>query len=610
MINRINRVSAGCASGRTSGRASGRASGKALMVALGAGLLAACGGDGASSGAPEAPEAPEAHEASAAREVTLDGGFSPEITASDLARHIEILASDDFEGRAPGTPGGEKTRDYIAAEYERIGFEPVNGSYFQTVPMVETTLDPAQSSFTISRADGAGDPVALQYGSQIVYWTKRVSDAVSVDDSEMVFVGYGVVAPEYGWNDYADMDVTGKTVVMLINDPGFATQDPDVFNGNAMTYYGRWTYKFEEAARQGAAAALIIHETAPAAYGWNVVEGSWSGPQLDLKRADEGASRVAAEGWITHTLAEKLMEEAGLDYTALKEAAKTPAFKAVPMAGLSASARLVNTVRESEDANVVGILPGSEAPDDYVLFMGHWDHLGVNDAAEGDDKIFNGAVDNATGIAAMLEIAERFASNETRPRRSILLAAVTAEESGLLGSAYMAEAPPVPLANIVGGLNIDGMLPTPPTKDLIVVGYGASELEDILKEAAAARQRYLRPDAEPEKGYFYRSDHISLAKVGVPMLYADAGIDAVDGGEEAGRAFGADYTENRYHGPADEYSSDWDLAGMSDTVGILYDVGATLAYGDDWPNWYEGNEFRALRDKMRDKMRDETRADQ
>lgn len=529
-------------------------------------------------------------------EKSPSGADSGEITGAELVRHIKTLASDEFEGRAPTTPGGEKTRNYIAGEYQRLGLEPVNGSYFQDVPMVESTLDPSQSFFRIGMN---GEARELEYKTDTVYWTKRFEKQVVFDNSDLVFVGYGIVAPEYGWNDYDGIDATGKTVVMLVNDPGFATQDTDLFNGNAMTYYGRWTYKYEEAARQGAAAAIIIHDTAPAAYGWGVVEGSWSGPQLDLQRPDNGASRVAAEGWITIETARELIAAAGLDLDELQEAAKTAGFKPVALTGLTAAAQLSQTIRLSQDANVIGILPGSERPDEYVLYMGHWDHLGVNPTEEGEDKIFNGAVDNATGIAAMLEIAERFATNEERPERSVLFAAVTAEESGLLGSAYMAEDPPVPLKQIVGGINIDALLPTPPARDIIVVGYGASEMEDILNDAAKNHDRYLRPDAEPEKGYFYRSDHISLAKKGVPMLYADSGIDLRDGGEEAGRQYAEDYTANRYHAPSDEFNGDWDLNGMIDTAEVLYETGAAIAYSDSWPNWHDGNEFRALRDAQR-----------
>ncbi len=560
------------------------------------GLAAACGGEGA------APKVDQAVLSAAQSEAARPGeggetaaALEGEITPEGLARHIEILASDEFEGRAPTTPGGEKTRNYIAAEYQRIGLEPVNGSYFQEAEMVETTVDP-ETSFL--RIDVNGETREIAYKTEAVFATKRVKPEVAFAASDMVFVGYGAVAPEYQWNDYEGLDVKGKTVVILVNDPGYATQDPSLFTGNAMTYYGRWTYKFEEAARQGAAAALIIHDTAPASYGWNVVEGSWTGPQIDLKRADDGMSRVALEGWITKDVAQSLLSAAGLDLAQLMEAAKTAGFKPVPMQGLKASAKIVQSIRRSSDANVIGVLKGSEAPDEYVLYMAHWDHLGVNPGAEGDDKIYNGAVDNATGVASILEIAEKFAAGE-RPRRSILVAAVTAEESGLLGSAYMAENPPVPLKNIVGGVNIDGVPPSPPAKDIIVIGFGASDLEDTLKEIAETNDRYLRPDAEPEKGYFYRSDHINFAKKGVPMLYADAGIDLVSGGEAAGRAAGDDYTAKRYHQPSDEYSPDWDLTGMAQSMNILHDVGERLANSDDWPNWREGNEFRAIRDADR-----------
>ena len=519
-----------------------------------------------------------------------------EITADALARHIEILASDEFEGRAPGTPGGEKTREYITGEFKRLGLAPVNGGYEQPVPIVESTLDPETSSFTVNVNGELRD---LTYRQDVVFWTKRITENVAIEDADLIFVGYGIVAPEYGWNDYEGLDVAGKTVIMLVNDPGYATQNPDLFNGNAMTYYGRWTYKYEEAARQGAAAAIVIHDTKPAAYGWNVVEGSWSGPQVDLQRTDNGEGRVAVEGWFSNDTARALFSAAGLDLDTQMQAALQPDFAAVPMTGLSASATLNNAIIRSEDANVLAMLPGKTAPDEYVLYMGHWDHLGVNPDTEGDDKIYNGAVDNATGISAILEIAERFVNNDEAPDRSVMFVGVTAEESGLLGSAYFAEYPPVPLKQIVSGVNIDGVLPTPPVKDMVVVGYGASELEDILQEAAAPFLRRLTPDPEAEKGYFYRSDHISLAKKGVPMLYADGGTDLVDGGTEAGEAIGTAYRENDYHQPSDEYSEDWPMEAMVDTTKILYQTGAAIAYSNAWPNWYEGNEFKALRDAQR-----------
>lgn len=561
--------------------------GKTAAALAALGLLAACGGQGT------APKVDEAvlSAISASEKAPLEG----DITPAGLARHIEILASDEFEGRAPTTPGGEKTRNYIAGEYKRLGLQPVNGSYFQMAEMVETTVDPAASYL---RVDMNGETKDLAYKTEAVWATKRVQPEVAFDASDMVFVGYGVVAPEYQWNDYEGIDAKGKTVVILVNDPGFLTKDDTLFSGQAMTYYGRWTYKFEEAARQGATAALVVHDTVPAAYGWNVVEGSWSGPQIDLKRADNGMSRAALEGWIQKDVARALLAAAGLDLDDLTAAANKRGFKPVAMNGVKASAKIVQTIKRSEDANVIGVLPGAEAPDEYVLYMAHWDHLGLNSTDEGEDKIYNGAVDNATGVASILEIAEKFAAGE-RSRRSVIFAAVTAEESGLLGSAFMAENPPVPLKNIAGGVNIDGVLPLPPTKDMIVVGYDASELQDILESVAGANGKYLRPDAEPEKGYFYRSDHINFAKKGVPMLYADAGIDLIDGGEEAGRAAGADYTAVRYHQPSDEYSADWDLTGMAQSMNILYEVGARVAASDQWPNWRPNNEFRAIRDAAR-----------
>lgn len=552
-------------------------------------LLAACGAehgsyvDRAADRAGSAPS-PSNH----ARDVAA-------IRATDLSRHISILASDGFEGRAPLTPGGEKTRSYIAAEFERVGLKPVNGGYYQPVPLVEATLDPEDSYLRLS-VNGAERELA--YRKEAVYGTKRATEVVAFEKSDVVFAGYGVVAPEWGWNDYEGLDVRGKTVLILVNDPGFLTGDDALFNGQAMTYYGRWTYKYEEAARQGAAAALIIHDDKPAAYGWGVVEGSWSGPQIDIQRSDDGASRVAMEGWLAKEAARTLLKSAGKDLDALTADANRRGFKPVPLEGVSASGRLSQNLVRATDGNVLGLLEGSERPDEYVLYMAHWDHLGVDPGVEGDDKIFNGAVDNATGIAALIELAEAFAAGP-RPKRSILFVAVTAEESGLLGSAFFADNPPVPLKQIAGGVNIDGVLPLAPAKDVVVVGYGASELEDILKKAADRVGRYLRADPEPEKGYFYRSDHISLAKKGVPMLYADGGTDLVDGGESAGEAAGDDYVANRYHKPSDEYSPDWDLSGLAATLALLRETGEEIANMEEWPNWREGNEFRALRDEQR-----------
>lgn len=520
---------------------------------------------------------------------------SPEITEADLRWRIATLADDAFEGRAPATPGGIAASQWIADDMARMGFQPgYEGSYFQPVPLLEVTLDEAASSFDVAFE---GEPLGLSMGEDVVFWTKRAADQVEIADSDLVFVGYGVVAPEYGWNDYAGLDVEGRTVVMLVNDPGYADPDSGLFNGNAMTYYGRWTYKYEEAARQGAAGVILIHQTEPASYGWNVVSGSWTGAQLDLAREPGEGTFAAVESWVSEDRARQMFDLAGLDFDALTAAASQPGFTPVEMTGLTASGTLYNSTRTMDSRNVVGIIPGTTHPDEYVIYTAHWDHIGVRDVPEGEDGIYNGAVDNATGTAAILEIGEAFMANP--PERSVMILAVTAEESGLLGSAYYGENPIMPYAQTVGGINIDAILPTGRSRDVVVVGHGASELEDLLTAAAADQDRYIVPDPNPEAGYFYRSDHIELAKHGLPMLYADGGEDLREGGTEAGQAMGADYRANRYHGPADEYSEDWDMSGMVENTELFFDVGQRLANSTDWPNWYEGNEFRGLRDAQR-----------
>lgn len=520
---------------------------------------------------------------------------SSAIAEADLRWRISTLADDSFEGRAPATEGGIAASQWIADEMARIGLEPgYEGSYFQPVPLLEVTLDEETSGFDITHD---GEPMNLVTNEDVVFWTKRNADEVTLEDSDLVFVGYGVVAPEYDWNDYEGVDVEGKTVVMLVNDPGYADPDSGLFNGNAMTYYGRWTYKYEEAARQGAAGVILIHQTEPASYGWNVVSGSWTGAQLDLAREPGEGTFAAVESWVTEDIARQLFEMSGLDFEAQTAAAASADFEPVPMDGLTASATLHNSTRTLDSRNVVGVVPGTERPDEYVIYTAHWDHIGIRDVPEGEDGIYNGAVDNATGTAAILEVGEAFMANP--PERSVMILAVTAEESGLLGSAYYGENPIVPYAQTVGGINIDAMLPTGRSHDIVVVGHGASELEDVLTAAAEEQDRHIVPDPNPEAGYFYRSDHISLAKHGVPMLYADGGEDLREGGTEAGQALADDYRENRYHGPADEYSEDWPMDGMVENVELFFDVGSRLANSGDWPNWYEGNEFRALRDEQR-----------
>jgi Zn-dependent M28 family amino/carboxypeptidase len=530
--------------------------------------------------------------------------FNPDtmISATDLGRRIETLSSDDFMGRAPGTEGGQKTLDYIAAEMKAAGLAPMgdNGTYFQTVELAEATLSP-DSMMQITHDDDVIVAANASQTNEAVFWSKKTDAALTLADSELVFVGYGVVAPEFGWNDYEGLDVEGKTVVMLVNDPGYATKDAALFNGDAMTYYGRWTYKYEEAGRQGAAGAIVIHQTAPASYPWEVVSGSWTGAQLDVVRADGGADRAIVEGWVTEDIAKSMFASAGLDFSALSVSAASAGFEAIDMGGLELNATINQSVKTVESANVVGGVRGTVHPDEYVLYMGHWDHLGNNGV--GEDHIYNGAVDNATGTAAIIEIGEAFVEAGA-PERSALFVAVTAEESGLLGSAYYAANPIVPLKQTVGGINIDAIQPIGETKDVIVVGYGSSELEDRLNDVLTPRGMRIEPDKNPSAGYFYRSDHISLAKRGVPMLYADGGVDHVTKGSAYGEAFGKEYTEIRYHKPADEYDNSWDLSGIEQVTEILFELGYKLADSSDWPNWYDGNEFRALRDEQRAEMDD------
>jgi Zn-dependent M28 family amino/carboxypeptidase len=510
-------------------------------------------------------------------------------------RHIAALASDDFEGRKPATPGEEKTVEYIRQQFEAVGLKPGNGAtFYQSVPLVEITADP-NTTLTVS---SGGESRSFKYRDDMVVWTKRVVAHSALEQSELVFVGYGIVAPEYEWNDYAAADIKGKTAVILINDPGFVTQDPKLFGGRAMTYHGRWTYKYEEAMRQGAAGALIIHDTAPAAYGWDVVQSGWTGPQLDKASADGNAGRVAIEGWISGQTAEAIFKLAGKDLTALKAAAVSRDFKAVPL-NLRASVAVHNAIRRSNSANVVGILPGSQRPDEYMLYMAHWDHLGRSDAATGDN-IYNGAIDNGTGTAALITLAQAFARAQPAPERSVIFVAVTAEEAGLLGSAHYGDHPLYPLERTAAVINMDALYDGGPTRDVAVIGYGSSELEDYLREAAEKQDRVVKPEPTPERGFFYRSDHFNLAKKGVPALYFKLGTDDREHGEEWGRKQQDDYVAQRYHKPSDQYDPSLDLRGSMQDVELFFAVGYRIANQKGWPEWNKGNEFRAAREASDD----------
>ncbi|MEO1044233.1 MAG: M28 family metallopeptidase [Pseudomonadota bacterium] len=522
-----------------------------------------------------------------------------DISIDTMKSVTETLSGDDFEGRAPGTVGEEKTLKLLSEKFAAAGLQPGNGdSWFQQVPLVEITANAGTvSPLTVTGGKSGG--MAFSYGTEMVVTSHREQESVAINDSEMVFVGYGINAPELGWNDYQGLDVKGKTVIILVNDPDFenATLDGD-FGGRAMTYYGRWTYKYEEAARQGAAMALIVHDTEPAAYGWNVVESGWTGPQFYAQSANGGANQTMANGWIQKDVAAKIMTAAGRDLDSEMAAAKEKAFTGKPL-GLNASVSFENSITRTLSNNVIGILPGSERPDEYVFYTAHWDHLGRCKPAPDGDDICNGAIDNATGTAALVALAE--AHNKAgAPDRSIVFLAVTAEESGLLGSTYYANNPVYPLAQTVGGVNMDALLPAGPSKDVTVVGQGKSELDRYLAAVLEQTGQTATPDPSPQNGYYYRSDHFSLAKRGVPMLYVDAGPDLVDGGIEAGKALAADYTQNRYHNPKDEYDPDWDWSGVAAQLQIFYRVGRMLAMSESWPNWVEGDEFRAARDHSRE----------
>jgi Zn-dependent M28 family amino/carboxypeptidase len=524
-----------------------------------------------------------------------DHAFHDAIDAGDFVAHVRELSSDAFAGRGPGTVGEDRTVDYIKSQFARIGLQPGNGEdWFQTVPMAETTAD---ASATL-RLKAGGAEQALKYGDDMIVWTRSGRPHVSLKDSPLVFVGYGVDAPERRWNDYDGVDVKGKTVVMLVNDPGFHAGDARLFDGPRMTYYGRWTYKFEEAARKGAAAALIVHDTAGASYGWDVVRNSWSGPQYDLPAEDDPAPRLPVQGWITGEAADALFKAAGQDFAKLRAAGNRPGFKAVPL-DATASLELDSATTLKRSRNVLGLLPGSEKPDEAILYMAHWDHLGTHEGEAGD-AIYNGAVDNATGVAGILEIAEAFRKAPVPPKRSILFVAVTLEESGLLGSKYYVAHPVVPLDRTVAVINLDALSPVGKARDLTVTGKGSSQLEELLKTALDAQHRRMVAESNTTAGYYFRSDHFNFAKAGVPALYIGSGSDLLEGGKAAGEAAERDYGEHRYHKPGDQYdAATWKVDGIVQDLEAVYSVGRTLANDGQWPNWYEGSPFKAARDAMR-----------
>ena len=509
-----------------------------------------------------------------------------------LHKHIAVLASDEFEGRAPATPGEEKTINYLRDTFAELGVGPGNGeSYFQSVAVTELTT----ASNATLYIQGSDFEASFNYGEEMIVGTQQQVPYVTVQGSDMIFVGYGIVAPERNWNDYAAVDVTDKTVIILINDPGYTTQDENLFNGNTMTYYGRWTYKYEEAARQGAAAALIVHETGPAGYGWEVVSSSWAGPQIGLEAENLNGDKTEIEGWLTLDSAQAIFEGVGLNYNELSEAAAQRGFTAVELGDIQTNVSIENSVRTSTSQNVIATIPGSERPEETIIYTAHWDHLGVNPEIEGD-SIFNGAADNATGTAGLLALAELH-MRQPAPERTLVFLAVTAEESGLLGSQWYAQQPIYPIETTVANINMDNLNTFGRTRDVVVVGAGSSQLEKYLEKAASLQGRYVTAEPNPERGYYYRSDHFNFAKVGIPALYAESGEDNVKNGREWGAAQAQDYTDNRYHAPSDEYNPNWDLSGAAEDIQMYYEIASDLINSMDFPEWFDSNEFKAIRDE-------------
>jgi Zn-dependent M28 family amino/carboxypeptidase len=525
----------------------------------------------------------------------------PDISAAAIVAHVKVLASDAFEGRAPGTKGENLTVAYIADQYKNAGLTPGNtdGTYVQAVPMVGITADP---STVLTFAHGT-QTRSLTFKDDVVAWTKRVRDSVSLANSDVVFVGYGVEAPEFQWDDYKGVDVAGKTVVMLINDPPVpdpadpAKLDPKTFGGPAMTYYGRWTYKYEVGAAKKAAAVLIVHETGPAAYPFSVVQSKVT-EQVDLAAADDNMSRVAVEGWITLDQAKALFTMAGRDFDVLKKEAATREFKPVAL-GMTASMTIKNTIRRFASRNVVGMVEGSDPvlKHEYIIYTSHWDHYGIGPTIDGD-SIYNGALDNATGIGGLIEIGRAFTTLPARPKRSIVFLAVTAEEQGLVGSDYYARNPIYPLAKTLAVINMDALNIYGRTRDLTVVGLGNSQLDDYARAAAAAQGRVLKPDPAPERGGYFRSDHFPFARQGVPAINAGGGADYIDRPSDEVLKLQAEYTAQQYHKPSDEYRPDWDLRGAVQDLQLYFVMAYRIAMADTYPQWSPTSEFKAKRDRM------------
>ncbi len=518
----------------------------------------------------------------------LDEAAFNAIEAESYAEHIRVLSSDEFLGRKPFTKGDTLTVQYIEQQFKALGLEPGNGdSYFQEVPMAEVHSQPKNAKWNFK---SNSSNISFNHLDDYVIGTKRLVDEINVDETELVFAGFGIVAPEYNWNDYEGLDATGKTVVVMVNDPGY--YDKTLFKGDTMTYYGRWTYKFEEAARQGATGVLIIHHTGGASYGWNVVRNGWTGPQLNLQTSDNGASRAAFEGWLTGEAADKLFALAGIEQDLIAEA-KKPGFKPVPL-GIKTAVSLKNTFRKSTSNNVIAKLPGTKRADEVIIYTAHWDHLGIGETMNGD-SIFNGAIDNATGVAALFELAKGFKAAAVQPERSIIFLAVTAEEEGLLGSEYYANNPVYPLDKTVANLNMDSFSPLGRTTDYSVVGLGQSELDEYAIEAATQQGRTVRDSGNPSAGGFFRSDHFNFVKVGVPALYSGSGSDLI--GDSTSIADLRAKFAGRYHQVTDELDENWNFEGILEDIRLVLAVGYKLSMEKTFPSWKNGSEFKELGEK-------------
>jgi Zn-dependent M28 family amino/carboxypeptidase len=527
------------------------------------------------------------------KDKTIESGLES-ITAEEMKDHLSVLASDDFLGRFPATIGEEKTVRYLEEQFKQIGLEPANGnSYFQVVSLVKLTADvPMKLNIT-----GGKENLSLVFSDDFIGGSPQLKELIQINKSDIIFVGYGINSPEYDWNDYKGLDVKGKTVLMLVNDPGYATSDTSLFNGKAMTIYGRWTYKFEEAARQGAAAAIIIHETGAAAYPWAVVQNSFSGPQYYLAGDELSESDLQLHGWITTESARKIFESSGLDYDQITTAAAKRGFKPFNM-NLKASVSFTNQVEYTKSNNVAAVWPGSDQSDEYIIYTAHWDHFGVNPAFR-EDSILNGAVDNATGTAALLEIAEAFTRLPKRQSRSILFLSVTCEEQGLLGSKFYAENPLFPLNETAAVINMDALNISGKTNDMTIVGFGNSGLDVYAVSVLEKHGRYASPDATPEKGMYFRSDHFSFANAGVPVLFLSKGYDDVIHGKKWGLTETEKWIMEHYHKTSDNYEPDiWKFDGMIDDIKIFFEVGYDLSMTDEFPEWKPGSTFKPLRDEM------------